>query len=287
MEDIQYLNKSFWKMIRPINLLMVILILILLRFAEIKTCGATSLSVFSFCVFVFGMVCLTLSTYLINDIYDRQIDFINKPESTNKVSAKQALIYYWATLVCAFLSAGYVSFLIYEYQNILLFVLLSLLLWLYSYKLKCTPLLGNIVVSFFIALLPVAYFLAVGIPCIHFVYNISPMIVFAFSINLSRELIKDIEDIAGDKTMDCKSTAVAIGTKTTLSFAIFVLSVAYIYYIAQQLNSISLSWKFITLFTLFNLCLISMIANFSNANFKTTSSLLKILMAAGMLSFLL
>ena len=86
-------------------------------------------------------------------------------------------------------------------------------LWAYSRYFKCTPLLGNIVVSIFCA----------GVPfTLLFIYDneifrdwVWAYSLFALLTTLIREIAKDIEDLDGDRSLNCKTLPVAYGFQKT------------------------------------------------------------------------
>lgn len=100
--------------------------------------------------------------------------------------------------------------------------------------------IGNILVSAFIGgvilLLPYSFheslFLLKEQDFANYKLIISDLIamsIFAFLINLFREIIKDIEDIKGDQACRCKSTAVYFGVQKTWIIAQLVLLVLFLY----------------------------------------------------------
>lgn len=92
----------------------------------------------------------------------------------------------------------------------------------YSYKLKQIPLLGNTVVAFFTGLAFLFGGVAMG--------KIEPVMfpfIFAFTINLMREIVKDMEDAEGDSKVGIITFPVKYGfenAKTLLYvFGLFLL----------------------------------------------------------------
>ena len=81
------------------------------------------------------------------------------------------------------------------------------LLWLYSTRLKGTPLWGNLAVAFVIALALVYGALTVG--------PVTPTVLvgagMTFLITLAREIVKDVEDVEGDSAEGARTLAVVRG----------------------------------------------------------------------------
>jgi 4-hydroxybenzoate polyprenyltransferase len=123
------------------------------------------------------------------------------------------------------------------------------LLWFYSTTYKRQLLLGNIIVSFLTAVVP---FMVVvfEIPLLNQYYAVSIIknnldlsilfkwvggfSVFAFLINLLREIIKDAEDFEGDIAYGRNSVPIVWGIKVTKAIVLFLIAsiitgVFYIY----------------------------------------------------------
>jgi geranylgeranylglycerol-phosphate geranylgeranyltransferase len=137
---------------------------------------------------------------VINDIRDVASDRIshrNRPLPKNELSIDNARIFAGYLTVIAMGSAAFVSM-----THLAATALPLLLLTLYTFFLKRTPLAGNIVIS-----LLVGYALlygALGAPA--FDRLIVPA-GLAFLLNLAREIIKDIQDEPGDRAAGIVTTA--------------------------------------------------------------------------------
>jgi geranylgeranylglycerol-phosphate geranylgeranyltransferase len=85
--------------------------------------------------------------------------------------------------------------------------------------LKATPLVGNLVVSLVVATALVYGGLSMG--------SVEPALtaaVFAFLTTLARELLKDIQDLAGDSAHSVSSLAVIMGPQAAARMAIVILA---------------------------------------------------------------
>ena len=141
---------------------------------------------------------------IINDYFDIEIDKINRPNRplpSGEMSLKNALSLYIYTTLFAFVIVYEISI-----QAFSIVVITSVAMFLYSYKLKGIPLIGNIVISFFTGLA----FLFGSVVAGNIYCGIIPA-VFAFLISLMRELVKDIEDIEGDKSVRISSYPIKYG----------------------------------------------------------------------------
>ncbi len=161
----------------------------------------------------------------INDIFDIEIDKVNRPDRplpANTLTPLEASYYYSILVVISFI----LSYLI----NIQAFAIVAgstILLFLYSFKLKRYILTGNILVAFMTGLA----FIYGGVAVNNFSSAIIPA-VFAFLINLVREIIKDIEDIEGDIKSGISSFPHKYGipaTKRIILLTLVILIIATFY----------------------------------------------------------
>ncbi len=156
---------------------------------------------------------------VINDIKDLDGDKINHPQRPlpkGVLSIKEAYLLSIILAILSLILAAYVSFF-----HFLVTLIPITLLSLYTYKLKAVPLAGNVLVS-----LLVAYTLIYGaISSIDFKAVIFPAIL-AFLLNMEREIIKDLQDMAGDLQTGVKTTATLSPNSIRILF--FLLSVSYL-----------------------------------------------------------
>lgn len=152
-------------------------------------------------------------TNSMNDYFDREIDTINRPDRpipSGKVQPKFALGY-GVFLTLLGISLGYIV----SATNGLIAIIVALLLFWYNIILKRKMLIGNIVValcaglSFVYGAIVIADIRAGLIPAL-----------FAFLIHFARELVKDVEDLEGDRTQGVRSFAVVKGAKQSAKLAV-------------------------------------------------------------------
>jgi geranylgeranylglycerol-phosphate geranylgeranyltransferase len=137
---------------------------------------------------------------VINDILDRETDRISHPDRplpSGRMSIGNASIY-MILLATAALTA---SFSVAPLYGIATVIPLTALL-LYARFLKGTPLVGNILVS-----LLVAYSLLFGSLAAPDLSSLFIPALCAMLLNLSREIIKDIQDTPGDRAAGIVTTA--------------------------------------------------------------------------------
>jgi 4-hydroxybenzoate polyprenyltransferase and related prenyltransferases len=171
-------------------------------------------------VLVFSAVLLiTGGGNAINDYFDREIDAVNRPDRpipSGRISPRAALIWSVALFIAGCLIAGLIN------QSCLALALLnSFVLIIYAARLKGLPVAGNIAISY----LTGTTFLFGGLAA-------SPSSITAFlSIlsalaTLSREIVKDIEDLPGDLAHGAKTLPAFIGKRKSFVLASLVLIVA-------------------------------------------------------------
>lgn len=164
-------------------------------------------------------VLIAAAGYIINDYYDVKIDLINKPQ---RVIVGKVLKRRVAMLSHTFLNiTGVLIGALLSWPIALLNFISALLLWLYSNQLKRMPFIGNLVVAFLTGL---------SIYIVSILYHVNNKVViayalFSFSFTLIREIVKDIEDLKGDKTFGCKTLPIVFGIRKT-KFFIYILSIA-------------------------------------------------------------
>lgn len=147
--------------------------------------------------------------YIINNFYDAEKDLINKPTKSmldRLVSQRFKLTTYFVLNFLAVFAASYISF-----RAVLFFAAYIFGIWFYSHKLKRYPFLGNMVS----ATLAIAPFFVV------FVYykNVETVIfvhaLFLFLLILAREMVKDLENLAGDMAQNYRTIPVLYGATTS------------------------------------------------------------------------
>ena len=176
--------------------------------------------------------------YIINNFYDAEKDLINKPGKSmldRLVSQRFKLSTYFILNFFAVIVASYVSF-----GAVFFFSSYIFGIWLYSHKLKRVPLFGNIIS----ASLAVTPFFVVFVYYSNFQTVIFVHALFLFLLILSREMIKDLENLSGDIAQNYRTIPILYGTgvsKRIIAFLIlltlvpsllliFKFDVGYMYY---------------------------------------------------------
>jgi len=307
---------AYLKLIRYKNLIIIVLLQILLRYALLipilQSFGIEPvLSDLRFSLMVVATVLLAASGYIINDYFDIRIDRINRPQSVvigRKIRRRTALFLHVVLTVTGMLIGLYLAFVTRKENYALFFVCVPIILWYYSTTFKRHILIGNLIIAVFtalVALLVVSLEFATlsrvhgeqilqSEACSTAWFWTSGFALFAFITNFIREIVKDAEDIKGDKAVGCRTLPIALGIKLTKVF-VFLLEIAslvvlwIIYFFVPDIQSIPYaSWYFVIGFTLPHIVMIVMWLKASESKqFHHVSTLGKVIMLAGILFLLL
>lgn len=297
---LQFLNLIRWK-----NLLIIALVQVLIKYALFLPFKIDiTLNWFGFTLLVLSTLCIAAAGYVINDVYDVETDLVNRPDKViigKSVSEKTANNLFIILNVIGVLIGFYLSHLVGKSGFFALFVIISALLYVYASYLKQTLLIGNIVVSVLVAL----SLIIVGI------FELLPVItpqnqatqltmfkvlfdyaLFAFIINLVREITKDIQDIDGDHKSGMNTLPIVIGRDRAKN-VLFVLSLvpilAVVYYLSTYLYKQTIAVIYFLVLVIAPLILVSIkiFSSKTKKDYQFISNLLKIVMLTGMLSMLL
>ncbi|MFH0829651.1 MAG: geranylgeranylglycerol-phosphate geranylgeranyltransferase [Candidatus Aenigmatarchaeota archaeon] len=169
----------------------------------------------------------------LNDYFDFRIDFMNRPNRplpSGRISTNAAMS--WAAILYG-TAIGFSVFAL-PWQLTSLAAMNILATFLYAWWLKRTA-VGNFMVSWLVASTFI-FGAMLGV--------INPAVVavagMAFTINLSREIIKSLEDVKGDKVNGAKTFVVAIGRDAaewaSLSFLFIGIGMSIVPYVLGQLK---------------------------------------------------
>ena len=299
----------FFKLIRWKNLIMIALMQYLIKYALLlpffESHGViTTLKPLGFAILVIATIFIATGGYVINDIYDIEIDKVNKPDKVivgKHISEKNALTIFIILNIIGVGLGYYLSNGIGKSGFFVIFIIASALLYIYSSYLKQMLLVGNIVVSLVVSL----SILLVGIfellPAITeanravqitFFKIILDYAIFAFMINLVRELVKDIEDIDGDHKGGMQTLPIVVGRERAnkIVFALSLIPlISVIYYVVTNLFKQTEIVGYFLVFViapLIYIC-IKLFSAEQKSHYKHISLILKLVMLTGMLSLLL
>jgi 4-hydroxybenzoate polyprenyltransferase len=229
------LNAKFRALIqitRPVNLLIILLtqLLFMAKGAEWLQAGVGSLLHLNMDLLriqdALFLMLATLSAAaagnVVNDIEGQAADLVNKPGRRHvgtAVRVKTAWVFYLVLLVGSLGAAWMVDLAFFIFT-----VVINLLLFFYSSDLKGMPLAGNILVAMLTA--AVVFVSRKGIEDASML-PFSEFTVMAFLLNLSRELVKDVDDEEGDRAAGIGTFVVCYGSKKALQLSAMLLFLAF------------------------------------------------------------
>jgi len=204
--------KGFIQITRPVNLI--------IAFMSIFVGGAVTGSIQPLTVLILAClsgVFLMAGANTINDVFDIEIDRINRPNRplpSGLLTIQQARLWTGFSFLVGIILASGISLMVF---GMALGFTASLIL--YSYRLKNTVLLGNVTVALISAMAFVYGGAAVG--------RIQTAViigVFAFLFHLAREIIKDVEDMEGDRTQGVVTLPLRFGLPVAVRWVTGILS---------------------------------------------------------------
>lgn len=240
---------KYLKLIRFQNLLMLAFMQLVFRYLFLKQSYVDlALTDFNYILLIFATVCIAAGGYVINNIMDQDTDEIAKPQNrVVGVSISETVAYNWYIgLTIVGVGIGfYLSNVIYKPTFASMFILVATLLYMYATSFKQIPILGNVVVALMLSTSIIIIGLFDILPAID-VDNRFRMkeafdilmhyAIFAFIINLIREIVKDLEDMDGDYQSGINTLPIAIGVQKT-KIIVGVLTVLSIGILAYYVNS--------------------------------------------------
>ncbi len=294
----------FLRLIRWKNLSMIAAIQLLFKYVYLPAFGiATVLNPIHFTLLILATISIAAAGNIINDIEDIEADVINKPSKvlvTKHLSKKKASQYYYLCNLVGIVVGFYIAFHVNHASFVATFIGTALLLNVYSMSLKKRPIIGNIVVSLLISLsiLIVGFFDIIpaissqnGVDQYFAFKGLIDYSVFAFMFNFLREMVKDIEDIKGDKNLEMKTLPILIGAKKT-KYVIFALSfipltlVTYYSYANFEKLPVVLAYMLIVVQLPFLHFMTKLLYAENKKQYRYLSRLLKLIMLLGMLSII-
>ena len=226
----------FIKLIRSPNLLIVGLTQFFVQYLILipafnKASLPITLNNFHFLFLVLCTICIAAAGYIINDIIDEPIDRINKPEKVvigKYFSIEGGYRLYYGVLLVGLIIAFYLANYVGNISLVLIYFIANLLLYLYSKYFKQRALIGNLVVAIFCAFVAGIVLFSerasftklneVGLSEI--VWLCWGYLIFAFVSTMFREIVKDIEDIEGDREKNCSTLPILIGVNASKFIAL-------------------------------------------------------------------
>lgn len=265
----------------------------------------STFTILDFVFLVSATVMMAAGGYIINDYFDTKSDLINRPENVvvgTEVSRGNAISWHFGLSIASCILGAMVSLRIGVWVFALFYPFVAGLLWFYSSSYKKTFLLGNVIVALLtstIPLLPVVYEIPGQLNTdneliINGILNFNVLLfwaagfgIFAFITTFFREIIKDIEDIDGDREIGRNTVPVVIGVMASklvvvalIACTIAALAVVWINYLSDTLSAVYLG-AMVVLPLIFLAYKVLKIKDKKDCHFAST--LAKLIMLAGIL----
>ncbi len=259
-----------------------------------------------FLFIMLASICIAAAGNIINDYFDLNIDQVNKPDKVvvNTVINRRWVIFWHMFLSMLGLFFTSYAFPLAQYWHLVLANMGSiLLLWFYSTNFKKQLLIGNVIISLltawvimilFFAKQPLQanFFATVGHNEIRFFRLAILYAGFAFIISLIREVVKDVEDMEGDRRYGCRTMPIAWGVNAARLFVAVWLIVLIAVLIILQLYVLPMGWWHSALYCVIAIIipliwiLVKLFKATTPAHFHRLSTMIKVVMLTGILSLL-
>ncbi|MGN1322036.1 MAG: UbiA family prenyltransferase [Methanosphaera sp.] len=217
----------------------------------------------------------------INDYCDYEIDKINKPYRpipSGKIELKTALYYSLILFIIAIIMGFIISI-----ENGVMVIICTILMIVYAYDFKRRCLIGNITVSLLTSLTFVFGGLITGDVIVSMLIGL-----FAFLMTLSREIIKDAEDVEGDLREHAHTFPIVYGKRNAIIVAVILnILTCLLSPILYILNIFTISYLVIVLIAdiIFIYSAVLALKDQSKENLHKISTYMKIGMFIAFISF--
>jgi 4-hydroxybenzoate polyprenyltransferase len=299
---------AFFRLVRWPNLLFIAVTQLLFEFCIYRKIypqqPAGEMQQFLF--LIAASVLIAAAGYIINDYFDLNIDQVNKPGKVvvNTIISRRWVIFWHMFLSMLGLFFTVTALPITGYWHLVLANMASIiLLWFYSTNLKKQLLIGNVLISLLTAWVIGIIFLS------KFPLHIRSLLLvehdevrffrytilyasFAFIISLVREVIKDMEDVEGDRKYGCRTMPIRWGMNASKVFAAVWIVVLIAVLLILQFYVLPFGWWHSALYCL--VCIVvplvwilrKLYSAHTADDFHRLSRLVKLVMFTGILSML-
>lgn len=300
---------AFIRLIRWPNLVFIALTQFLFVYCIVKPVFSESpvqpnVNALNFALISLSSILIAAAGYIINDYFDLNIDQVNKPDKlvVEKIIKRRWTILWHIVLSTAGIAIGfYVDFTsriwLLGFSN----AICVALLFVYSTSLKRRLLIGNIIISLLTAwvILVVAWCEYNHLMRLHNGLHAEKILRetflyagFAFIISLVREVVKDMEDIEGDRRYGCKTMPIVWGINASKVFVAVWLTVLIAVLIIVQVYALRLDWYWSVVYCIAAI-IVPLIWIFrklfkaaTSKDYHQLSTMIKVVMFTGILSMI-
>jgi 4-hydroxybenzoate polyprenyltransferase len=230
---------AFLRLVRWPNLAFIILTQLLFYYCVyvpmLKVQSNNQLNLLFF-LLIIASVFIAAAGYIINDYFDVQIDLINKPNRIiigKFIKRRWAIVWHLVLSGIAILLSLYVSYRTSEWLIVIVNLVCVTALWVYSTTFKRKLLSGNLMIAALTSWVILVVYIFVGANLLSIqgwvinthAFNVQRLFKFtflyagfAFVTTLIREVVKDLEDMDGDRKYDCNTMPIAWGVPASKVF---------------------------------------------------------------------
>jgi 4-hydroxybenzoate polyprenyltransferase len=258
---------------------------------------------YDFILLVAATVFITAGGYVINDYFDIKTDLINKGKVIvgTKIPRRKAMMWHSIFNFAGVAAGFYISYKAGYIWLGTMFLAVSGLLYFYSASYKRQFLIGNLIVALLTAIVPMLVVFyewpalykyysinAIRLPQINIiVYWVGGFALFAFLINLTREIIKDIEDFEGDTAYGRNTVPVVIGVLSSkiVSICLITLTIIMLYLVWHFFVNDTITLIYVTVMIVLPLLFVifKLIKSSEKKHLHSASRIMKIVMLTGVL----
>ncbi len=304
---------AFFRLIRWPNLLFIVITQALFYYciyAPLLTTFPTKNNQFLFYILVAASIFIAAAGYIINDYFDIQIDIVNKPQRiviNRFIKRRWAIVWHLLLSAIGIMLSFYVSFKTGEWLITLVNVFCVAILLFYSTTFKRKLLSGNFIIAALTGWVILIVYLfggaeifslrgwssAVSTLNVRRFFKFTLLYTsFAFIMTLIREVIKDLEDMEGDRKYNCTTMPILWGVPAAKIFTAVWIFVCISILAVLQLYAWQSGWWWAALYILFftvlplAILLIKLSKASTSTNYHSLSNIVKLVMLAGILSML-
>ena len=297
--------RAICNLLRAPNLLIIAITFFIVRYLVfIPVYAAYSITAgmgsFYFLLLVTDTIIIAAAGYISNDYFDSVTDSVNKPEKQyigKLISPGSALAIALSLSVVALLLSIWLTIKVKSYLPAMLLLFALLVAWWYAIKLKKSFLWGNIAVACMSAGTIVMAWLiekqsseVTDEPNRIITLIITAISIFAFLLSLLREIVKDVEDIEGDRLIKCRSLPIVKGIKFTktvlLLFVILTIILLLVtqFYLLHHSKIVAVVWLLAAVEIPLIYFVFSLLKSKVKQDFHKLSTILKWIMLGGIAS---
>jgi 4-hydroxybenzoate polyprenyltransferase len=269
-----------------------------------------NLSNFNFFLLVLASVFIAAAGYIINDYFDVNIDKINKPTKVlvgNVIKRRWVMVWHLILSTLGIIISFYISYVVKDAYFIIgiINLICVVALWVYSTTYKRRILVGNLLISVLIAWAVLVIFCAETLylwqvpsdvemqyaPLFTKLFRVAALYSgFAFIITLIREVVKDLEDLEGDRREGCRTMPIVWGIPVAKTFVGVWLVVLIGILVIIQIYVVQFGWWLSATYMILAVVIPllyffkKLVIAHSSKDFAKLSRILKIIMLAGILS---